>query len=116
MNSDATVRWSRFAICIVLRVWLKFGKSRISPVTLTAMPARNRPVQNHSFSPALNLPDGTSRFERRPPKCRIQFQSYLRHQLSRRNVKNSSTKQMMNSGPTKLSRFFERIVSQENSV
>src|SRR6185312_9847489 len=116
MNRIAPVECSTCEICIVPRVWLKLGKSRMNPVMLTRMPSTIAPPQNQIFSPALYLHEGVSCPENNPPKRLIQSQSPGWGKLSRTKLANSKMMQTANSGPTKLCRFLARIASHENSV
>ncbi len=56
----AATMWMMLESCIVCRVWSKFGKTRIRPVTTSTVENSTSTSQNTSFSPALNLPLGYS--------------------------------------------------------
>src|SRR5712664_4005011 len=60
MPSSAEIRCTRFACCMTRRVWSKFGKSRMSPVTTRITDRKQGSTQNRIFSPALKRPEGAS--------------------------------------------------------
>ena len=65
-NSPA-IRWMPLAHCIVCRVWSKFGKSRINPVTHSVTPSSTAITQKRNFCPAFALSAGTCSPDSMPP-------------------------------------------------
>src|SRR5215208_1274562 len=105
------------AFCITARVWSKLGNSRIRPLQITITLSTTTPPQNQTFSPALNLPDGTCL-----PRA-ITFQALARNwksydfgRLCRTNSSTMAMTETMNKGATKLCRFLDSAVSQANRV
>ncbi len=60
--------WTTFASIMTARTWSKFGNKSTRPDALTSRLSTTTPIQNHTFSPALNLPDGTCPPEIIPPR------------------------------------------------
>src|SRR5450830_35981 len=98
---------------MTLRVWSKLVKSSTRPLADISRPSSTTPPQNQSFSPALKYAASGCLWLNMPPACLIQGQSQFRKKLFLTKVANSSTEQAMNSGPTTLWTYLEKMANQE---